>query len=292
MRIVPSLLALVLTASATLPAAAQEYDPASHAAGWTRADADGSFTVYDPAGKRLVIWLRDGTTMGHVDLTKLDGTPESWVIDSYGNAWVVVGASLVQVDKKGKIGNRVKLPAAVADLAWEPRGLVIAYRTTEPFVEKREYKNGNVLWSWGGRSGASTASSVLYRVAITNGNEVVVTRGASLSVDILDLQSGKQLRQLALVHKGVAAPDLELGSSERGSLTWWTGKGVALAAVPGSQAPYAKMNGLLLARLDLNAQILDFLPTGLTEDHTLVGVVENEAAFLKPKGGFVFVPVR
>jgi hypothetical protein len=169
---------------------------------------------------------------------------------------------------------------------------VIAYRTAEPFVERREYKNGNVIWSWGGRSGATATSTILYRVAITSSNEVVVTRGASMSVDILDLQSGKQLRQLSVAHKGAAAPDLELGGSERGSLTWWTGKGVALAAVPGSQASYAKMNGLLLARIDLNAQVLDFLPTGLTEDHTLVGVVENEAAFLKPKGGFVFVPVR
>jgi hypothetical protein len=274
-----------------VPSMAQDFDPAVNAAGWTRADADGSFTCFDPVGKRLVTWLRDGNTLGHVDLAKLEGTPEAWVIDSYGNAWVVVGTNLWQVDKKGKLGNRAKLPAAVADLSWDPRGLVIVYRAAEPYVEKREYKSGSLVWSWGTRPSESS-SRTLFRVSVTNNNEVVVVRGTSMSVDVLDLQSGKLLRQLALAYKGAAAPDLELGNSNRGPLTWSASKGVAFAAVPGTQAPHARMNGLLLARIDLAAQSLEFLPTGLSEDHTLVGIVENDAAFLKPKGGLVFVPVR
>ncbi len=292
MRIALSLPALVLVALSVFPAKAQEFDPVMHTKGWTRADADGSFTVFDAAGKRLITWMKDGTTLGHVDLSKLDGTPESWVIDSYGNAWVVVGNSLHQVDKKGKVGNRIRLHGTVADLAWDPRGLILAYRAAEPYVEKREYKNGNLMWSWGSKPSGPSSSSTLFRVAATNNNEVVVTRGTSMAVDILDLQSGKHLRQLNFAYKGAAAPELDLTNSDRGALVWWSGKNLALAAVPGNQAGFTKMNGLLLARIDLVTQSVEFLPTGLTGDHSLVGVVENEAAFVNPKGGMVFVPVR
>ncbi len=286
--VLPALVSVVLTAP---PAAGQEYDPMVSASGWTRADADGSFTFYDPAGKRLVTWTREGGTLGQVDVSRLDGPPEFWVIDSYGNAWVVTGLSLVQVDKKGKIGSRVRLPAAVADLAWEPRGMVLAYRSAEPYVEKREFKNGSVLWSWGSRpSGTSAGASV--RLVVAGASEVAVARGGAMKLDILDLHSGKQLRQLAFAFKGAMAADLELGSGERGAMAWSAGLGVVFAAGPGSQAAQAKMNGLLLARLDLNSQVLDYLPTGLTEDHVLVGIVENEAAFLKPKGGLTYVAVR
>lgn len=292
MRIVTLFPALIVAALSVLPLAAQEFDPALTATGWARVDADGSFTFLDPGGKRLVTWLRDGTVLGQVDLARLDGQPEAWVIDSYGSAWVVVGTNLYQVEKKGKIGTRVKLPAPVADLAWDPRGLVLTYRTPEPFLEKREYKNGNLLWSWGTRPAGVVSPATLFRAAATNNNEVVVTRGASMSVDVLDLQTGKPLRQLGFAFKGTTAPDLDLANRDRGPLAWWTGKGVAFAAVPGSQARHSGMSGLLLLRIDLASQSVEFLPTGLTEDHAFLGIAENEAAFLKPKGGLAFVPVR
>ena len=292
MRIALLLPALVLAILSAYPARAQEFDPATNAKGWTRADADGSFTVFDAAGKRLITWMKDGTTLGHVDLSKLEGPPDSWVIDSYGNAWVVVGNSLHQVDKKGKVGNRIRLPGTVADMAWEPRGLILSYRAAEPYVEKREYKNGNLMWSWGSKPSGPSSPTALFRVAATNNNEVVVTRGASMAVDVLDLQTGKHLRQLNFVYKGAVAPELSLSNSDRGALVWWSGKTLALAAVPGNQAGFTKMNGLLMARIDFVTQSVEFLPTGLTEDHALVGVVENEAAFVSPKGGMVFVPVR
>lgn len=292
MRIALFLPALVATTLTVVPAAAQDFDPAVSATGWARADADGSFAFFDPVGRRLVTWLRDGTVQGNVDLSKLEGQPEFWVIDSYGNAWVVIGSNLMKVEPKGRVGARVKLPAPVADLAWDPRGLVLAYKVPDPYIEKREYKNGNLLWSWGNKPSGATAAAVGIRVAITNNNEVLVTRGASLTLEALDLLTGKSMRQFVPVYKGAATPELELGSADRGSLVCWPSKTVAFAAVPGGQAAHTKMNGLLLARLDLGGQGLEFLPTGLTEGHVLVGVVENEAAFLKPKGGLVFVPVR
>lgn len=292
MRIPTPMPALILVALTALPAAAQEFAPAISATGWARVDTDGSCTFFDSGGKRLVTWTKDGGIQGQVDLSRLEGQPEAWVIDSYGNAWVVVGANLFQVDRKGKVGSRVKLPAPVADVAWDPRGLVITYRTPEPYLEKREYKNGSLLWSWGTRPAGTGAPVTLFRAAVSNSNEVLVTRGASLAVDILDLQTGKPSRSLAFAFKGMTAPELELANGERGPVVWWAGKGVAFGAVAGSQAPYAKMNGLLLARIDPSTQLLEFLPTGLTEDHAFIGVAEDEAVFLKPKGGLVFVPVR
>lgn len=292
MRIHTLLPALIVAALTAFPAPAQEFDPATMATGWARVDTDGSSTFFDSTGKRLVTWLKGGTIQGQVDVSRLEGPPEAWVIDSYGNAWVVVGTSLFQVDKKGKVGTRVKLPAAVADLAWDPRGLVITYRTPEPYLEKREYKSGSLLWSWGNRPSGVNAPPALFRAAVSNGIEVLVTRGASMAVDILDLQTGKPLRSLAFAFKGMTAPDLELANGERGPLVWWTAKSVAFGAVPGSQAPHARMSGLLLARIDPATQVIEFLPTGLAEDHAFIGIAEEEAVFLKPKGGLVFVPVR
>jgi hypothetical protein len=291
-RIALLLPALVATTLAAVPAAAQDFDPVVSATGWARADADGSFTFFDPVGKRLVTWLRDGTMQGSVDLSKLDGAPEFWVIDSYGNAWVVVGPNLTKVDPKGKVGTRVRLAALVADLAWDPRGLVVAYKAADPYIEKRDYKGGSVLWSWGSKPSGSATSTVNLRIAVTNNNEVLVTRGSSLGLEVLDLQSGKTLRQVGAAYKGGLAPELDLGAADRGPLVAWSGKAVAFAAVTGGQAAHTKMNGLLLARLDTSGQGIEYLPTGLTEDHHLVGIVENEAAFLKPKGGLVFVPIR
>lgn len=292
MRIVPLLPALIAASLSVQTLSGQDFDAPASAVGWSRVDADGSCTFYDPGARRLVTWLRDGTVQGQVDLSKLDGPPEAWVIDSYGSAWVVVGTSLVQVDKKGKLGIRVRLPAPVADLTWDPRGVVLSYRTPEPYLEKREYKGGSLLWSWGVRPSDATASSTLHRVAATNNNEVLITRGASMVVDVVDLQTGKALRRVGLAHKGAVAPDLDLGGRDRGPLAWWTGKSLAFAAVPGSQAVHARMSGLLLARIDLATQAVEFLPTGLTEDHLFLGIAENEALFVKPKGGLAFVPVN
>ncbi len=292
MRIPKLLSALFAAVLIGLPAVGQEFDPATSGSGWAKVDADGSCTFLDSGGRRLVTWIKGGAIEGQVDLSRLEGQPEAWVIDSYGNAWVVVGANLVQVDKKGKVGTRVKLPATVADLAWDPRGLVISYRAAEPYVEKREYKNGNLLWSWGARPGGPGPAAVQFRAVATNTNQVLVTRGASMVLDILDLQTGKPIRSVAFALKGAAAPDLELGNQDRGPVVWSTGKAVAFGAVPASQAPHARMSGLLLARIDPAAQVLEFLPTGLTEDHAFIGIAEDEAVFVKPKGGLVHVPIR
>ena len=74
-----------------------------------------------------------------------------------------------------------------------PRGLVLAFKGAESYLEKREYKNGNVLWSWGEKPSGGAASAVVLRIGVTNNNEVLVARGPSLGMEVLDLQTGAVL---------------------------------------------------------------------------------------------------
>ena len=75
----------------------------------------------------------------------------------------------------------------------------------------------------------------------------------------------------------------------------WPGKEVVFAALKASQVP-AQLRpsapGLVLARLDLKQSRLEFLPTGVGEDHILIGVLDSDAVFVKPKGGLLLVRIR
>jgi len=62
--------------------------------------------------------------------------------------------------------------------------------------------------------------------------------------------------------------------------------------VPASTVPSLKQLGLLLARMDFSTSTLDFLPTGLTEEFTLVGILDSRAVFIAPNGGLVYIPVK
>ena len=286
------LLLPVLVCMALVPALAQDFDPALNASGWAKVDRDGSCTFLDGAGKRLVNWMRDGTVLSQLSLEKLDFTPEMWVLDRYTNAWVVAGNVLQFVEKNGKPGSRIRLPGEVADLAWDAKGFVLSYRGPQAYIERRDFKNGSVMWSWGSKPGEERSAAELYPVVVADSGEVVVTRGASMMLDLLDGLKGKPLAQASMLYKDAPMPDLVLGGGNRRALGWWIGKPVAFAAVGGSQAGFAKMNGLLLVRLDFSEGRADILPTGLTEDYRFIGVIENEAAFVAPKGGLVFVPIR
>ena len=287
-----SLLLLPVLASMAL-AQAPDFDPAASATGWAHCDRDGSCTFLDSAGKRLVNWMRDGTVLSQVSLAKLDFTPEMWVLDSYNNAWVTAGGVLQFVEKSGKPGTRIKLPAEVADLAWDTKGMVLSFRTPTPYLEKREFKGGGLIWSWGSKPGDERSGNPeLFRVMIADSGEVVVSRGASMMVDLLDPVKGKPVAQAAMLYKDAPMPDLILGNGKRGAAAWWIGKPVGFSALTGAQAPFAKMSGMLLARLDFSEGRADVLPTGLTEDHAFIGMMENDAVFIAPKGGLVFVAVR
>jgi hypothetical protein len=270
---------------------AQGFDPVQKGSGWARMDKDGSLTLLDGASASLRMWHRDAGEMGVVPLTRFEGAPEKWAIDSYGNAWVVSGDGLYYVEAKtGKVTLKERLPGEVADLAWDIRGFVLAYKGTEPYVEKRDYRAGGVLWTYGAKSRKAGGSA--YRIAVTDDGQVLLASGASLPLTQIEGAKGKALGQTAFSFNGLAAPDLILGGTDRGPLVTWGGHSVAFMSVNGRQIPEAKMSGTLLARLDLAQSTLEFLPTGLPEDHVLVGVHEGQAFLLKPGGGLAFVPVR
>ncbi len=267
------------------------------ATGWAKLDKDGSCTFYDTATKSLETWSRDFGVTGSLSLSKLEVTPEKWVLDPFGNAWVVSGATLYQVAKNGKPGATVRLPGEVVDLGWDTKGFFLLYRGPETYLEKRDYAKANVLWSAGRKpkaqeEGAPSVSGGTDRLVVAEDGNVMVAGGSSLSLSSFDGNKGAHLGQTVFMLKGAAAPSLVLAGRDRGALGWWLGKSVVMAAVPASQVPSEKKAGLLLARLDLTAGHLEFLPTGVTEDHKLLGLLESEAVLMKPGGGLVFVPIK
>ncbi len=265
--------------------------------GWARADKDGSCTFYNPATHSLDTWMKDFGVTGSLDLSKLEVTPEMWVLDPFGNAWVVSGTTLYHVDKNGKPGATVRLPGEVADLAWGTMGMFLLYRGPEIYLEKRDYTRAGLIWSSGkkpkGPNGeAAPAAMALARLVVSEDGNVLVANGSSLSLSSFDGNKGAFMGEVKFTQNGAAAPSLSLGGKARGALGWWLGKAVVMAAVPASQVPGEKKAGLLLARLDLAGGSVEFLPTGATEDHKLIGVLETEAVLMKPGGGLVLVPIK
>ncbi len=267
------------------------------AAGWAKLDKDGSCTFYDAASKSLETWSRDFGVTGSLSLSKLEVTPEKWVLDPYGNAWVVSGAALYQVAKNGKPGTTVRLPGEVVDLGWDTKGFFLLYRGPETYLEKRDYAKASLLWSAGRKpksqeEGSPSASGGSDRLAVSGDGNVLVSSGSSLSLTSFDGNKGAVIGQTVFTLNNGAAPSLALAGKDRGALGWWLGKSVVMAAVPASQVPGEKKAGLLLARLDLAAGSVEFLPTGVAEDYKLLGVLEAEVVLMKPGGGLVFVPIK
>lgn len=264
------------------------------ATGWARADKDGSCTFYNPATRSLETWSKDFGVTGSLNLSKLEAPAEKWVLDPYGNAWVLSGTMLYQVDKTGKPGTTIKLPGEVADLAWGTKGFFLLYHGPETYLEKRDYTKGNVLWSAGKKpkAPAGDLSNGTSRLVVSEDGNVLLANGSSLSLSTFDGNKGTPLGETVFALNNAPAPNLSLGGHKRGALGWWLGKSVVMEAVPASEVPGEKKAGLLLARLDLSAGSVEFLPTGVTEDHKLVGVLEAEALLMKPGGGLVLVPVR
>lgn len=287
-RLAP-LLALAIPA---LVLHAQAWDPLKSATGWTRFDKDASCTFYNPINRKLVTIMRDGTNLSEVDLSRLEGIPEKWVLDPSMNAWVIMGTVAQFVEKNGKLGSSVKLPGEVADVAWDPKGFLLCYKSTEPFVEKRDYKGGSSLWTYGTKpKKGEPAATVLHRILVNDENHVALATGNTLHINLLDGNKGKLLGQAVFTLNDQNPPAITLGGKDRGSMVWWLNKGTAITALPASQAPALNQTGLVLLRQDFTSSTLTVVPTGLSEDHLLVGAVDNDAVLVSPKGGLVTVPL-
>ncbi len=287
------LLAALSAGSLGASAAPQATDPVIIATGWARVDKDGSCTFFNPATRSLDTWMKDFGVTSTLDVSKLDATPEKWLVDPYGSGWIVSGSTLYQITKSGKLGAKVNLPGEVVDLGWDTKGFVLLYRSTEPYLEKREYTKANVIWSAGRKPrNPEVGLPPSRRLVISEEGSVLVATGSSLYLQSYDGAKGNPVGDAVFTLNNAAPPNLAPGGKERGSLNWWLGKGVVFAAVPGSHIPSERKSGLLLARMDLAGSTLEFLPTGVTEDHKLLGLLDAEAILMKPGGGLVFVPIR
>jgi hypothetical protein len=218
-------------------------------------------------------------------------------MDPRNNAWICRGLNLTQVDRTGRIVVQFKLPAEVGDVCWDVKGLVLSYRTPEPYVEKRDFK-GALLWSFGAKPSKAEgpASQSRRPIVMEDAGNLLMADSNTLNLALLDGATGRKLSETRLLlGDGQPAPALEGNAAERGPLALWPGKGVVFASVKAAQIPAPireSLQGLALARLDLAQSRLEFLPTGLDESHLLVGVLDGDAVFVNPKGGLMLVKVK
>lgn len=295
-----ALLPLVACAIA-LPAAAQSFDAPTQARGWAHQDRDFSFTFYDPATRSLTTWDKGFGVMNTLSLAKLDASPSMWLMDRYNNAWVISGDMLYFVTKDGKVDRKEKLPAAVADVAWDSQfGFVLCYKTATPYLEMRDMKDGGVSWSHGQKpKKGDGVSNSLYRVCMKTlpggDSQVFFTDGASLDMTVLSGKNGDPVARTAFKLNGQPSPAMDYGKSDPGPFCPFVGKEAIYAAVDSTTLPAGAapgLSGLLLAKLDLATSAMLFEPTGLTPDNRFIGVVDGQAVFIKPAGGLTYVAIQ
>lgn len=270
----------------------QAWDPVQKASGWARTDKDGSIVFYDSGARKLRGWMRDGGLFAEADLAGLYLAPEKWVMDSSFNVWVVGGRTLFRIRQDG-YSTRIQLPHKVGDLTWDTQGFYLSYQCTAPYIEKRNFVTGQVLWSYQ-PAGAKEedAATVRNRILVTQNKTVVISRPDSLNVDLVDGLTGKPKGEGTFTYKDAEPPALAPGTQDRGTVGWWLDHNTAFQAIPASQVPALKLVGLLLAKEDLTYSTVDFIPTGLTEQHTFAGIVDSDAVFIAPGGGMVFLPIH
>ncbi len=272
--------------------AAPTWDPVKKASGWARVDKDGSIAFYDPASKKIYSWMREGGILGEVDVSRLDQAPEKWVLDFAFNAWVITGRNLTYVEKNGK-NFTVKLPYEVGDLAWDAHGFYLSYKTPEPYVEMRGYDSGSVVWYIRNRAmKEEPAPAVLHRLIVNEDKFLFIGSRNSLQLEQIDGTNGRLKGATAFAFNGGLTPNLTLGSQDRGAMAWWLNMNTAVSAVPASQLPALRQGGLFLAIENLANTTVEFVPTGLSEQHSFIGILEADAVFIAPGGGLVFVPVK
>lgn len=297
-RVLPSVVML----GAALPVSAQSFDPPTQAKGWAHQDRDFSFTFYDPGTRSLVTWDKGFGVMNTLSLAKLEAEPEKWFLDRYNNAWVVSGDMLYLVLKDGKVDRKEKLPAPVADVAWDSQtGFVLLYRTASPYFEMREFKKGDVMWSHGQKpkKGEALAGPSPLRVCmkVQPGGDVLVfiSDGSSLDLTLVSGKEGAMTLRTGFKLNGQPAPALDPSLAGAESLCSLIGKDVIYVSLDSKALPAAAsagMNGLLLARIDLATNAIQLEPTGQTPDSKLIGLVDGQAVFIKPGGGLALVPVQ
>lgn len=298
MRRLLLILTVLVSVGWAIPGRAQGWDAASLARGWAHQDKDGSFTFYDEFSAALQTWARDGGLQLSTPLGQMPVVPEKWVIDPHNNHWVISGVTLIQVSHTGEILHTSTLPAEVADICWDTWGFVLSYRTPEPYLEKRDFKNGALLWSFGSKpvSGGGSPDANTRPVVMDDEGNVLMADGNSLALSVIQGATGRKVSEASFhLSNGGPAPNLEGPAVDRGPLVYWGGNGVVFAVVKAAQVPAGlkgASKGAVLARLELATGQVDFLPTGLSDAHTLIGIYDSSAVFARPEGGLELLKIK
>lgn len=227
--------------------------------------------------------------------------PERWATDTYNRTWVACGDRLAVLGKQGKPDQLFPLPAGVVDMAAGRDGLFLLYRTAKPFLEKRDLRTGAVLWTYGDKSQLNDAATQpllvpLNRMVLGSDGTLYIAEGAAMAFTALDPAKGPgEPGQVFFTWNDVIPPRAVLGRMGRGPLLSWAGKDVVFGVFTPNQVKSCgapESSGLLLARYDLAKGTMEWLPTSLAEGHLLVGLLEDEAVFLAPKGGLAFSSIH
>ncbi|MCE1229592.1 MAG: hypothetical protein LWX11_08925 [Firmicutes bacterium] len=272
---------------------AQNWDAVTQAKGWARFDPVGTATFFDAPTRSLVTWTRNIGATDQLDISKAELIPERWLVDD-DRIWVMAGNVMKQLDKKGAVKRTVSLPAEVADVDFiPPDGMALVYRTTTPYVERRDIRNGGVVWSYGAKPKKETLTThTPFRILRNDDGHIMVTGDSVFTLQSLDGKKGTLMGEMMFTYQEKTPPRIAPNPKPRGPLVWRWGTNLAYNAVPASTLPGLGMQGLLVARMDGSASSVEFLPTGLTEDYVLLGILEDRAAFSAPNGGLVFIPVK
>lgn len=284
---------LLVAALSSVAGHAQEWEATRSAKGWSRFDATGAATFYDASSQQLITWMQDAGVLSAVDLSKSGMVPERWVVDD-DRIWIMAGTTMKLLNKEGQVQRTIDLPAEVGDVDFlPPNGIAISYRTPAPFIERRDIKSGNEVWTYGRKpKKGEYTSRARHRILRNDEMNLILVSGDDMAAVLLDGKKGDPIGQAVFAVGDAAAPRLSLGDRDRGAIAWWWGKSVAFAAVHASAVPALQQQGLLLARMDFSASALEFLPTGVTEEFQLAGIVENRAVLIAPNGGLVFVTIK
>lgn len=275
------------------------------------APVDASASAYESAGALLYgipaaqrTQLRRGKPAPKAEPAAeatCDATPERWVLDTANRIWVVCEERLVVIERDGQMGATYPLPGPVEDIAADHDGIYLNYRTIKPYLEKRSLKDGEVLWAYGDKGALREAAALpllvaLNRMTLAGDGSLYLAEGGGLAFTVLDADRGpKAPGQSFFTYHDAVVARANLGRTGRGPILPWAGKDVLFSAFSGPQlkgtgAPEAK--GIILARFDLAKGTLDWVPTGLSEGHRLVGLLDHEAVFLNPEGGLSYAPIH
>ncbi len=276
-----------------MPLQAQGWDAAGLARGWSRVDITNACAFLDAATQKIQLWSPDDSLFGTVPYQKIDRVPELWLFDSRNNAWIAAGTSLFNVDKNGKIVENLKLPAEVSDVTWDGKYMYLAFKTVSLYLEKRDLRSGEVAWSHGTRPTPQTRTQVpFFRIVLSDdGKRVLVAAGSDVDLQSLDAAAGKTIEALKLVPEAPVPAVIQVSDRGRLPIHGWPGRQMVLSAATTADLGQAGAATMHLLVNDLQARKIKQINTGLSTDHTFIGVLENRAAFTKPSGGLTYIPL-